>query len=364
MKILLLGFTKLKFMPYASFYLDQINCIQHDVHIVYWNRDLENENLNKYSNITLHEFRAYMEDGIEKKEKLNYFYKYRKFVLGILKSNKFDLIISLHTLPGLCVFDKLNAKYKHKYILDYRDSTFEGNKFFGYLVKKLALNAKVVFVSSDAFRKFLPQKGVEIITSHNILSDSLNYRNIREDSYIENKAIRISYWGLIRHYKHNLQIIDKLANDPRFELHYYGRAQKLGNKFEEYIKKNKITNVFFHGEYTPEERYNFVRNTDVLHNSFFDSNMLLAMSNKYYDGLIFYIPQICMTGSYMGKRCIEKGTGYELDPNETNFANKLYDYYKSLDWNKFKDNCDNDLEIILKEYDYSTFVIKQILNNQ
>ena len=73
MKILLLGFTKIKFMPYLSFYLDQIECKRNDVNIVYWNRDLLDEDLSKYTNITLHEYRAYMEDGISKVNKIKWY---------------------------------------------------------------------------------------------------------------------------------------------------------------------------------------------------------------------------------------------------------------------------------------------------
>ena len=46
--------------------------------------------------------------------------------------------------------------------------------------------------------------------------------------------------------------------------------------------------MFFHGDYKPEDRYTFVRNTDLIHNIYKDGNMMLAMGNKYYDGLIFY----------------------------------------------------------------------------
>ena len=64
--------------------------------------------------------------------------------------------------------------------------------------------------------------------------------------------------------------------------------------------------MFFHGEYKPEDRYTFVRSTDLIHNIYKDRNMMLAMGNKYYDGLIFYIPQLCMKGSFMGEKCAEK----------------------------------------------------------
>lgn len=364
MKILLLGFAKMKFMPYASFYLDKIDYEKNEVDIVYWNRDLKNEDLTKYNEaIRFHEFRDVMADWIGKKQKISHFYHYRKFVNGILQKKRFDIIISLHTLPGLLVLDKLLTQYKKKYILDYRDSTFEYNKIFGRLVKRLAQNSKTVFVSSDAFRRFLPDDKVETITSHNILAESLSHRDDRIQGYIKSDKIRLSFWGLLRHYGHNEKIISRLGNDDRFEIHYYGREGSTGENIRKYISANNINNVFVHGEYHPEDRYDFAKCTDIILNSYYDENMMLAMGNKYYDGIIFRIPQLCMVGSYMAQRCEEKGVGFGLNPDDDDYADQLYHHYKTLDWRQFDDNCDKDLKEILSEYDYGRKKITSLLNS-
>lgn len=354
----------MKFMPYASFYLDKIDFSKNQIDIVYWNRDLQEEDLSGYNpSIRFHEFRKSMEDSIYRLKKLGYFRSYRKFVKKILSNNQYDTVISLHTLPGLLVMDSLLRDYRNNYILDYRDSTFEANYFFGKLVRGFAKNAKVVFVSSDAFRKFLPDKEVETITSHNLLYDSLKHRNDRDINYVPSDKIRISFWGLLRHYRHNLMIIDKLANDVRFELHYYGRELSMGRLIRQYIKGHAIENVFLHGEYTPEDRYEFACSTDIIHNSYDDANMRLAMGNKYYDALIFRIPQLCMPGSYMAERCETKGVGFSINPADPDFANKLYKAYKSIDKDNFRENCDKDLKDILLEYEYGRKRIRELLNS-
>lgn len=364
MRILILGFAKMKFMPYASFYLDKIDYDKNEVDLVYWNRDLKDEDLSKYNkSIVFHEFKEEMPDWISKRKKIIHFYKYRRFVSHILSKRHFDIIISLHTLPGLLVLDKLKRHYNKKYILDYRDSTFENNKYFGKLVKSLAGHAKLVFVSSDAFRRFLPKDKAETITSHNILADSLLHRDDRQSGYVASDKIRIAFWGLLRHYKHNEKIISRLANDPRFELHYYGREGIMGDRIRNYIAANNITNVFLHGEYKPEDRYEFAKKTDLIHNSYYDANTMLAMGNKYYDGIIFRIPQLCMTGSYMAQRCEEKGVGFAFDPDDCDYANKIFEAYAKIDWSKFKANCDKDLENILCEYNYGCSCVGDVLNN-
>lgn len=351
-------------MPYASFYLDKIDFSGNQVSIVYWNRDLQEEDLSNYdSSIKFYEFKRRMEDNIDKRKKLKSFWYYRKFVKKILSGNTFDAIISLHTLPGLLVMDSLLRKYRKKYILDYRDSTFESNPIFGSMVKRLAKNARTVFVSSDAFRRFLPDTEVETITSHNILYDSLKHRDDHTANYVPSEKIRISFWGLLRHYNHNLKIIDRLANDTRIELHYYGRELSMGRMIRQYIEEHNITNVFLHGEYMPEERYEFSKTTDIIHNSYDDANMRLAMGNKYYDGIIFRIPQLCMPGSYMAERCKDRGVGFSIDPNDPSFADKLYQAYKGIDKEAFIANCDKELADILQEYESGRKRIRELINS-
>lgn len=364
MKILLLGFAKMKYMPYASFYLEAIDYKKNEVDIVYWNRDLKEEDLSGYdSSISFFEFKEAMNDSVSKFNKLHFFYKYRKFVKKIIRQKQYDHIVCLHTFPGLLILDSLLRNYKRKYILDYRDSTFESNAVFGKLVKTLSRNSILTFTSSDAFRQFLPKNGVEIITSHNILSESLLHRDDRKKSYVPHNKIRISFWGFIRHYDHNRSLIDRLANDSRFELHYYGRECTTSQKIRQYITTKRINNVFLHGEYIPSDRYKFINQTDLIHNSYFDANTMLAMGNKYYDGVIFRIPQLCMPGSYMAKRCINKGVGFAVDPNDTDFANKVFIEYSNIDTAKFEANCDAELSQILNEFNYGKTCIKQILNN-
>lgn len=364
MKILVIGSAKLKLMPYASFYLEQIDFSKNQVDMVYWNRDLQPEDLSAYNpEITFYEFREPMDDWIKKTKKIIHFYRYYRYVSHLLKANNYDFIICLDTMPGIILRKKLSKYYKGKYILDYRDSSYESNKLFSSLLDKLALNSKLVFVSSDAFRRFLPDDKVETITSHNIISESLLHREDRTIGYIPSSKIRISFWGLLRHTSHNIKIISRLGNDPRFEIHYYGKEGETGAFIRDFIAENSINNVFLHGEYVPSARYDFVKKTDIIHNSYFDANTLLAMGNKYYDGIIFRIPQLCMIGSYMAERCINRGLGFSFDPDDENYADKIHCAYKSLDFKQFVNNCDAELTAILSEYNIGKERIKQILNS-
>ena len=155
MKILVMGFTKLKYMPYMNFYLENIGCETNEVHLLYWNRDGKEEIALPFP-VSLHEFHYLQEDDVPKYQKLGGFVKYRSFALELLKAQKFDFIVVLHSLPGVLVSGYLTRHYRNRFILDYRDFTYENLSFFKKTVHKLVNASYATFVSSNAFRSILP----------------------------------------------------------------------------------------------------------------------------------------------------------------------------------------------------------------
>lgn len=348
MKILLAGFAKVKYMPYLQFYLENIDKEKNEVHLIYWNRDLEEEDLSSLDGVTLHELRCFQEDNVSHKSKIGSFLKYRKFVKSVLKQTKFDFVILLHSMPAVLLSNIWTKKFKNRYFFDYRDSTYERYSFYQHIISKLVVCSRATFTSSDGFRKFFPEDAQnKVYTTHNVLTESLSHRNY---SKTPSKKIRLAFWGFLRNEDLNREIITKISRDSRFELHFYGREQQLALRLKEHAASLNSGNVFFHGAYTPPDRYEFAKNTDILHNVYNTSNTMLAMGNKYYDGPIFYIPQLCMNGSFMGKCAANAGIGFECDPYSEDFLDKVYEYYSSLDFDKFRRNCDSELDRILNQY--------------
>ena len=357
MKILVMGFSKVKYMPYANFYLDNLDGEAHEIHFLYWNRDLKEEDLSGFHGVKFHEFKVYQEDEKTKISKIKNFFKYKKFVTRLIKKEQFDFIIFMHSLPGVLIAKLLTKKYKQRYIFDYRDSTYESFGPFKKVVGKLVKNSYATFVSSDGFRKFLPEEK-NIYTSHNLLLDSLNHRDEKEKYEVKSDKIRIGFWGFIRHEELNKEIIKKVAADDRFELHYYGREQQVAKNLKLYSQAIGAKNIFFHGEYKPEDRYVFVRETDILHNIYCDVNMMLAMGNKYYDGIIFKIPQLCMESSFMAQQVVKRVVGIKCNPNKDDFTEKIYQYYTCLNRKVFEENCNAALKKVLEDYNQSVEVIR------
>ncbi len=347
MKILLIGFSKIKYMPYLNFYLNMFEDYS-DISILYWNRDLKSEELNiKYNYF---EFKTYQEDDVNKFCKIKNFIKFKKFSENIIKNNDFDLIIVMHSIPAVLLSSLLKSKYRYSYLFDYRDYTYESIFVYKMIISKVVKYSKCTFVSSDGYRKYLPKKyAYKTFTSHNIMKKDLLFNN--KPKKVKSDKIRIAFWGFIREENLNKEIIKKIANDNRFELHYYGRMQDVAKKLEQYASSINATNVFFHGEYIPEDRYDFSTKTDIIHNVFNSKNMMMSMSNKYYDGLIFKIPQICMKNSFMGGKITTNNIGFEVDPFSENFTDDIYNYYNSINFSKFIKSCDVELKKICKEID-------------
>lgn len=360
MKILILGFAKLKYMPYLNLYLKNIDK-KHCIDVIYWNRDGEPEELSKYKDVSLYEFSEYQEDNVAPLKKVRNFIKYRKFTKNVLRNNSYEFVICLHTFPAVLLIDKLIRDYKGNYIFDYRDSTYEKFYFFKKIIAKLVNNSFVTFVSSDGFRELLPaEASCKVFTTHNIPLDDLKYYEKKKSDFNSLDKVKVSFWGFIREESLNMEIITKFSQDDRFELHYYGREQQIAINLINYVKKIGATNVYFHGEYSPEDRYDFVKKTDIIHNIYSSNNTMIAMGNKYYDSLVFKTPQVCMENSHMAMKAIDAGIGCACNPYDCDFTDKLYNYYINLDMDKYIEACNNALCSILKEHENIERIIKEI----
>lgn len=362
MKILIVGFTKLAYMPYMNIYLEELRKKECETHLLYWNRDGK-QDISAPDYLIIHEFHLNQKDEQPKWSKIFNFIKYRNHAKKIINELKPDKIIVLTTLPAILLSKVLCKKYKNKYIFDYRDVTFDNFSFFRKITSNIVKNSYCTMVSSVAFKKYLP-KDKNIHTVHNILSDALIRRDIRNKISRDHNPIRIRYWGLIRQEKINKQFISRFFNDDRFELHYHGRIEKAAQNLMKYCKENGFENVFFHGPYLPEDRYKFIEDTEIIHNVYDnDFETQPAMGNKYYDGVIHYLPQICNKGSLMGELVDKYETGINVSLKESDVSQKIYDYYSAIDWNIFKNKADIALENSIRDLDKCRNSINNFLEN-
>ncbi|MBR6270680.1 MAG: hypothetical protein IKR26_00795 [Lachnospiraceae bacterium] len=353
MKVLILGFAKLKYMPYLSLYLDTIDAAQNDITVFYFNRD-DSPDAERRSGVGYHEFFYPLSDFDSKIKKARTFLKYKKEAEKLIGSGDFDYIIAMHSWPAVLLGDLLTKHYPGRFIFDYRDYTYEKYRPFKSRIDRLVRASQYIFVSSRAFLKVLPE-GEKYVLTHNFTPHEERTRH-----ELRHSPVRVRFWGLLRHENTDRAIIDALANDDRFELHFHGRG---GGYIEEYIRGRDIRNVFLHGEYFARRIPGFAAETELLLNIPSQGmTSRLAVGNKLYDGAMYYVPQIGDSHTYMGRLIEKNGLGICVDTGDKNLADILYSYIQTLDADAFCSACDSFIRTAEKELDASAAVLRELFN--
>ena len=114
MKIVILGFTKLQYMPYMHFYLDKIDYYTHEVHILYWDRDSDSD-CERIKHINYHPYEKYMSDAMPVVRKVLPILGYGRFARKIVNEINPDFLIVLHSTTAYTIKKLLTGKYKNKY---------------------------------------------------------------------------------------------------------------------------------------------------------------------------------------------------------------------------------------------------------
>ena len=78
MKVLVIGFTKIAYMPYMNFYIDQLIKSNCDVSLVYWDRDSKSD-IEMPTGIKAYCFKENMLDSEPIIKKTPYFIRYRNY---------------------------------------------------------------------------------------------------------------------------------------------------------------------------------------------------------------------------------------------------------------------------------------------
>ena len=320
-------------------------CTQNEVEyaVLFWNR--KGEDLKLPSNY--HYYNEPVKEDAGLLTKTIKFYKYRKWILFNIKKNKYDKIILLSTMSGIIIFDKLK-KYKGKYIFDIRDYSYESVQPFYLMEKKIIKNSYCTIISSKGFENFLPKYNYFIM--HNMqLSEQSIVKKFNKKKVGD--TLNIVWNGTIRYFSHQRTILNRLANDSRFMMIFHGTGPEI-SLYVEYARKNGIKNITFTGAYNNSQKQALLQNADILNNSYWTekvNEVLYALSNRFYDGIIYHVPQLVECKTYKADICMKNRIGIALDPAEENFSNRLYDWYFSIDPINFDNTCDELLRNAIEE---------------
>lgn len=327
MKIGIFYIGDLRYAPFVDKYVNIFQSAEVDYKVVFWNRE---ENVVCQGNHLI-PYKNYMKLNINRIKKITGFWGFRQFCKKTIKKEQFDKMVIMTTLSGIILANTLKKEYKHRYLFDIRDYTYEYIPAFFSVEKKIIKNAYATVISSPFFSNFLPPQ--KYVLCHNY--DGAGMMVNKEKSKSKD-VIRIGFAGSLRYFDYQKYLIDALKNDERFILDFYGTGPEK-EIYEAYQKDNCINNMFLYGAFTQDDITSIVKKIDILNNCYGYADddespeIKYAMSNKFYTGLQWGIPQLVEYGSCKGDYVSKEKVGLAVDLKAPNLADEIFDYYQSYD---------------------------------
>ena len=346
-KILLISGSNPRRTPFIEFYENLLNNNGIAYDLLYWNRDAADSIDGDRANYIVYDKPLYIYSNPLKK--LYCSYKFYRFAKAIIKEGGYAKIVSFTILTSLFFQQLLSNKYKENYIFDIRDhSPLLNNKLLRHIFSKLVANSFATVISSEGFKKWLPQNKSYVI-SHNI------DRGLLSHDYKINQSkdrLNILTIGFFVRFDPNGILIKSLKNIKNVNLSFVGYGPCY-SQYEVFCRENAIQNVDFRGRYTKSEELSFYDNCDMV-------NILLThtlnsdtcMSNRFYNAVVCRKPMIVNGGCYQAELVDKYKLGIVIS-NYENVGQQILDYYKNLDWSEYLDGCRKYLSDI--ESDYNSF---------
>lgn len=343
----------LKYCPYLEKYEKILREENIEYEVLFWNRsvlDYRNEtyiSYNKNSKLKKNRFL-----------KLCDFYGFRKWLMSMTGKGRYEKLILLSTLSGMLIAGRLIHSYPFQYIFDIRDYSYEKIAPFFLAEKRITSNSALNIISSEGFLNFLPPNSSYML-SHNI--PECDEGKERKFKIKKNGMINIVWLGMIRYFKQQAELIRKLSQDGRFKLLFYGEGTEL-ETFKKYVQENSFHNVYFLGQYHNKDKAMLLSEADIINNCYaVNMETRYAVSNKFYDGIFYHIPQLVEAGTYKGSLVTQYGVGIAMNSGEEFFSDKLYEFYSHIDEGKFNASCNELKNKFLQEEKDSIQAIKNFL---
>jgi len=329
-KIAILSAVNIKHMSLISLYTEILkrNGVQYDIiYMDKYNEDEEFECENKYRYVNVINQKL---PRIIKKIKYMMFYPY---ATRILNRNKYDFVIVWNDLAIFMLGGYLAKKYSGRYCLNVRDNMMYDSPRYKKRYEKIFRNSAFNTISSNGYLDVLP-KGCNYLQINSLNLSVLNGMKTHNALRKDNEPIRIGFIGYVRYYERNKKMLDVFKNDPRFELHYYG---KNANILKEYAEQNNILNTAFHDSFPVSETGLYMEKIDIINNLYGNDtfNVRKAISIKFFHALYAKIPILVNTNTYIGELAVSTGGGYYFDEITENSKNSLYQWYREINFDEY-----------------------------
>lgn len=273
-----------------------------------------------------------------KKTKIYHYLRFRDYAIKKLKIGKYSYIISWGEYTTVLFSDYLR---KHRpYCVNIRDVVFPSKPMYWLFWHRLRKA-----VNDSDFSTWCAPRGVDLLPEHEyhiVLNQNKEIASGAKANLCFNAdgfPIHIGVVGYIRHIDASKELMKALCNDSRYILQFFGRG---ANRLEEYAKELNMINIEIVDSFRSSETKDFLNRIDVMNVYYGDGNNEFAMSLGYpirfgYSTLL-YKPAIVSPNTLLSARTNELNIAYTIyDIKE--FPNDFYKWYKSLDFERFKEGC-------------------------
>lgn len=347
-KIALIFIGNIEFCPYVKEYEKILGDLCLDYNIIFWKR--ESLTIEYPNNYYFFDFPS----SIKRRKilKIFDFFKYALWMKKIINENSYTHLIFLDTLSGILAYLNRCIARNMYATLEIRDYTYEKIKLFKFVEQKMLHKMRYVFISSPAFIHFLPD--FDYCITHNF--NEKEYMQFCKSTEFVKKAkgepLNIVYTGALKYFDYQKAIIEELKNDSKFNIIYHGIGPDYA-RLKKYCCDKNIKNIKFTGLYTEDQKPKFYEEADFIVNCYdihLGSEILYALSNKYYDGLIYHIPQLSEDKTFKGGLVEKNKVGIAWRPEEGKLKKRLMNFYYSIDEENFNKTCVDKMENYYIEY--------------
>lgn len=353
MKIALVCFSNLSGAPYIYQYINIIKKCNCDFDIIYWNRHNIDEKIDSVNTICLDD--CFLDDDSNKIKKLMKMYSYVKFVKKILSDNSYDRVVIFTSVPAVLMNNYLIKNFKNRYIFDIRDHSYEHIKPYFKIMNKVVSNSAMNVISSEDFKEFLPKSNY--VVCHNA---DLSVKGVNERIKSDNNEINISFIGQVRYANAYYNFLNSIKNNSRIKMNFYGFGLDT-EAIQHFCKENHINNVYFYGRYKPSEKEAIIKGTDVIFNIYGTNlHVKYAVSNKYYDSILYKKPLLVNKGTTMAK--LSKGIAFEYSENFD--VEEFLKWYDNLDCVEFSELCDEKIAMVKNDMKIFAEKVRQFLEDK
>lgn len=308
MKVALVLPGSIWYAPYVRIYTRILDEQKVEYSIISWNREGDDKpegiqyNVSSASGHGSAGFKAYR--------------GYVSFIKKNVKKEGFDRIIVFGPQMTCLLSTFLLFHFRDRYMIDYRDLSIEQKPGFKQLFSVMLNHSQLNVISSPGFKRCLPKR--DYYLSHNFDVDAVRSAisaGIDGSFEIENGKEVLTI-GAIRDISSNMEVVKSLGNKDGVKMSFVGKGD-AATVIENYCNENGIKNVSFTGFYQKQEEPDFVKKSTFL-NIFYPRVIThdTALSNRFYNSLIYKKPMIVTKGTTQGDYAEKYQVGLAVDDCE------------------------------------------------